>query len=158
MDRKPFNIQDFKSNKESPVETRDGRAVEIKSILDEDYTYELYPIKGCIEGVFYSINNYDSWTSIDYLFSIDYCSTNKIINTDCLDCWGGLITTSIAHLSFDLIDKYDIYLYYKDKRMKIEEHMDLGKSDMDLHKGHNIFKIFRSGIFNYVLRLDEQWE
>lgn len=63
MNRKPFNIQDFKSNKETPVETRDGRAVEIKSILDADYTYELYPIKGCIEGVFYSTNNYDSWTS-----------------------------------------------------------------------------------------------
>lgn len=63
MDRKPFNIQDFKSNEETPVETRDGRAVEIKSILDADYTHELYPIRGCIKGELYSTNDYDVWTS-----------------------------------------------------------------------------------------------
>lgn len=64
MDRKPFNIQDYKSNEETPVETRDGRAVKIKSILDEDYTYELYPVKGCIEGELYSTNDCDSWSPV----------------------------------------------------------------------------------------------
>lgn len=69
-----------------------------------------------------------------FVFDIDYCSTDEIINTDRLDCWEGLITTSMAHLSFDLIDKYDIYLCYKYKRVKIEEHMDLGNSDKDLRR------------------------
>ena len=64
MDRKPFNIQDYKSNEETPVETRDGRAVKIKSILDEDYTYELYPVKGCVEGELYSTNDCDFWSPV----------------------------------------------------------------------------------------------
>jgi len=54
-------------------------------------------------------------------FCVDHNSTDEIINTDRLDHWEGLITTSIAYLSFDLIDKYDIYLCYKNKRIKIEK-------------------------------------
>ena len=89
MDRKPFNIQDFKSNEETPVETRDGKAVEIKSILDEDYTYELYPIKGCIEGELYSTNDYDAWTSTGKYnntfnaddFDLFFATKKKIVET-----------------------------------------------------------------------------
>ena len=89
MDRKPFNIQDFKSNEETPVETQDGRAVEIKSILDEDYTYELYPIKGCIEGELYSTNDYDAWTSTGKYnntfnaddFDLFFANKKKVVET-----------------------------------------------------------------------------
>lgn len=110
----------------------------------------------CVDYDTYENYKSDAWTSLCYLFSIDYCSTEEVINTDRLDCWEGLVTTSIAHLSFDLVDKYDIYLCHKDKRVKIEEHMDLGNSDKDLRKEHNIFKIFRAGLFNYILGLWEE--
>ena len=66
-----------------------------------------------------------------------------------------IVTTSIAHLSFDLINQgYDIYLCYKDKKVKIEPHMDLtgiGEPCKDLRFGHNIFKMFRAGIFDELL-------
>lgn len=75
----------------------------------------------CVDHNIYENYKSDAWTSLCYLFSIDYNSTDEIINTDRLDHWEGLITTSIAHLSFDLIDKYDIYLCYKNKRVKIEK-------------------------------------
>ena len=75
----------------------------------------------CVDYNTYESYKSDAWTSLCYLFLIDYNSTDEIINTDRLDCWEGLITTSMAHLSFDLIDKYDIYLCYKNKRVKIEK-------------------------------------
>lgn len=75
----------------------------------------------CVDHNTYENYKSDAWTSLCYLFSIDYNSTDEIINTDRLDHWEGLITTSIAHLSFGLIDKYDIYLCYKNKRVKIEK-------------------------------------
>ena len=109
----------------------------------------------CVDYDTYKSYKFDTWISVFYLFSIDYCSTDEIINANRLDPWEGLVTTSIAHLSFDLIDKYDIYLCYKDKRVKIEEHMDLGNSGKDLRKEHNIFKIFRAGLFNYILGLEK---
>lgn len=66
-----------------------------------------------------------------------------------------IITNSLAHLSFDLInDGYTIFLCYKDKKVKIEPHMDLsgiGEAGKDLRFGHNIFKIFRAGLFNELL-------
>ena len=69
-------------------------------------------------------------------------------------------TTSIAHLSFDLINLgYDIYLCYNDKKVKIEPHMDLsgkGEHCKDLRFGHNIFKLFRAGVFNDLLGIERQ--
>ena len=66
-----------------------------------------------------------------------------------------IITTSLAHFSFDLIaEGYDIYLCYQGKEVKIEPHMDLsgiGEPGKDLRFGHNIFKMFRAGVFNQLL-------
>ena len=66
-----------------------------------------------------------------------------------------IITTSLAHFSFDLInDGYDIYLCYQYKEVKIEPHMDLsgiGEPGKDLRFGHNIYKLFRAGVFNRLL-------
>ena len=68
----------------------------------------------------------------------------------------------MAHFSFDLIEQgYDIYLCYQDKKVKIEPHMDLsgiGEPCKDLRFGHNIFKMFRAGIFNHLIgyAYDEQ--
>ena len=61
----------------------------------------------------------------------------------------------MAHFSFDLIERgYDIYLCYRDKKVKIEPHMDLsgnGEPCKDLRFAHNIFKMFRAGIFNPLI-------
>ena len=66
-----------------------------------------------------------------------------------------IYTTSMAHFSFDLIEQgYDIYLCYQDKKVKIEPHMDLsgnGEPCKDLRFGHNIFKMFKAGIFNPLI-------
>ena len=66
-----------------------------------------------------------------------------------------IITNSMAHFSFGLIELgYDIYLCYRKKQVKIEPHMDLsgiGEPCKDLRMGHNIFKMFRAGIFNQLL-------
>lgn len=73
-----------------------------------------------------------------------------------------IVTSSLAHLSFDLINLgYDIYLCYGDKRIKIEPHMDLqgtGEPCKDLRFGHNIFNMFRAGVFNELLGVKEGGE
>ena len=71
------------------------------------------------------------------------------------DC---IVTTSMAHFSFALRNLgYKIYLCYKDKEVEIKPHMDLtgiGEPCKDLRFGHNIFRMFRAGIFNKLLGLD----
>ena len=71
-----------------------------------------------------------------------------------------IITLSLAHLSFDLIELgYDIFLCYKDKKVKIEPHMDLsgiGEPCKDVRFGHNIFKMFRAGIFDELLGIKKE--
>ena len=70
-----------------------------------------------------------------------------------------IVTTSLAHFSFDLInDGYDIYLCYQYKEVKIEPHMDLsgiGEPGKDLRFGHNIYKLFRAGVFNRLLGIED---
>ena len=69
-----------------------------------------------------------------------------------------IVTTSMAHFSFDLITfGYEIYLCYEDKEAKIEPHMDLsgiGEPGKDLRFGHNIFKLFRGGVFDELVGID----
>lgn len=71
------------------------------------------------------------------------------------DC---IVTTSMAHFSFDLMNLgYRIYLCYRDKEVEIKPHMDLtgiGEPCKDLRFGHNIFRMFRAGIFNDLLGID----
>lgn len=57
-----------------------------------------------------------------------------------VDC---IVTTSIEHLSFDLIPhEYDIYLCYEEKEVKINRNMDL--SDIvDACRKRKYFKLFQ---------------
>ncbi len=77
-----------------------------------------------------------------------YKTTDDAINNGLQN----IITLSLAHLSFDLLNLgYNIYLCYKDKQIKIEPHMDIGGKDLRI--GHNIFKLFRAGVFNELLEI-----
>ena len=104
-------------------------------------------------------------------FCVDYASSVYLYSDNVYDCrdyentehaikmgHSPIVTTSIAHLSFDLIELgYDIYLCYGDKKVKIEPHMDLsgiGEPCKDLRFSHNIFKMFRAGIFNKLLGIE----
>lgn len=82
---------------------------------------------------------------------LTYEETDRALNKG-KEC---IYTTSMAHFSFDLIERgYDIYLCYRDKKVKIEPHMDLsgnGEPCKDLRFAHNIFKMFRAGIFNPLI-------
>ena len=52
-----------------------------------------------------------------------------------------------------------LYLCNKDKRVKIEPHMDLygpGEPCKDLRPEHNIFKMFKAGLFNELLGIKEE--
>ena len=49
-ERKQFNVKDFVSNKETPVETRNNRWVEIMDIVDEGE--DSFPVKGRVDGVY----------------------------------------------------------------------------------------------------------
>lgn len=83
--------------------------------------------------------------------SRNYDSTDGLLKLD-LD---EIITTSLAHLSFDLLDLgYDIYLCYKGKNVKVEPGMQLhidGSPCKEIRRGHDIFKMFRAGVFNEIL-------
>lgn len=85
----------------------------------------------------------------------DICLTYEETEQDLNKGKECIYTTSMAHFSFDLIERgYDIYLCYRDKKVKIEPHMDLsgnGEPCKDLRFAHNIFKMFRAGIFNHLI-------
>lgn len=96
--------------------------------------------------------DYESWHKWHKCYRMcSYEDTEESIK----DGISKIVTMSLAHLSFDLIEQgYDIYLCYQDKKVKIEPHMDLsgiGEPCKELRFGHNIFKMFRAGIFNELL-------
>lgn len=84
-------------------------------------------------------------------------NTKKAINKG-EEC---IITSSLANMSFDVIDKgYEMYLCYKDKMVKIEE-------DMELHDGYtlsrptyyedpDILDCFTTGYFDELLDLENK--
>lgn len=89
-------------------------------------------------------------------FVRDYERTQKYI-----DEGADIVTTSLAHLSYDLINKgYNIYLCYKDKKMKIEDGMQLSKSGYCLSEpscceDSDILDCFKSGYFDERLGIIE---
>lgn len=71
-----------------------------------------------------------------------------------------IATTSLAHLTFDVINMgYDVYLCYKNKKVKIEEGMQLNESGYCLsepscYEDSDILDIFKSGYFDKMLGYD----
>lgn len=92
---------------------------------------------------------------LNYIDVPDICLTYEETEQDLIKGKECIYTTSMSHFSFDLIEQgYDIYLCYQDKKVKIEPHMDLsgnGEPCKDLRFGHNIFKMFKAGIFNPLI-------
>lgn len=82
--------------------------------------------------------------------SITYAVTERYIN----EKRNIIVTTSLAHLSFDLFDLgYDIYLCYNDKDIQIVPHMKLDDSNecIDIKRSDNLLSLFRNGVFNNLL-------
>lgn len=71
-----------------------------------------------------------------------------------------IATTSLAHLTFDVINKgYDMYLCYKDNMVKVEEGMQLSDSGYCLSEPSccddcDILECFKSGYFDKMLGYD----
>lgn len=98
--------------------------------------------------------------SVNRYWDYGYCSmTYYDTETHIEEGLSPIVTNSLAHLSFDLLELgYNIYLCNKDKKVKIEPHMDLtgkGEPCKDLRFDHNIFKMFRAGIFDERLGIEK---
>lgn len=71
-----------------------------------------------------------------------------------------IATTSLAHLTFDVINMgYDVYLCYNEKKVKIEEGMQISESGYCLSEPSycedaDILDIFKSGYFDEMLGYD----
>ena len=68
-----------------------------------------------------------------------------------------IVTTSLAHLTYDLINReYEVFLCYKDKKIRIEDGMQLSESGYCLSEpgcceDADILDIFKSGYFDELL-------
>ena len=87
--------------------------------------------------------------------SIDYDSTERVIGKV-----NRIVTTSLAHLTFDVINMgYDVFLCHKDKRIKIEGGMQLSEygyclSEPSCYEDCNVFECFKLGYFDKMLGYD----
>ena len=66
----------------------------------------------------------------------------------------------MAHMTFDLMDKgYEIYLCYRDKKIKIEDGMELVGgyclSKPVYYDESDIIDVFKFGYFNKMLGIEE---
>lgn len=95
-------------------------------------------------------------------FHIDYDLPSRSIYAETerdIRCRSPYIRThSMAHLSFDLMDMgYDIYLCYNFRKIKIEPHMEVPGFG-EVKRGHNLLKMFRAGVFNELLGIDDSMD
>lgn len=69
-----------------------------------------------------------------------------------------LYTTSMAHLSFDLLDYgFEIYVVKDGKVLQLKPGMD-NVHNKDIKKANNILKLFMSGFFDEDFKNGEVWE
>lgn len=101
--------------------------------------------------IYFCLNRH-TWENIPVACRYDamsYAETDKAIKLGCEH----IVTMSLAHLSFDLIDLgYNIYLCYDNTTIQLFPHMDTGPGGKDLHKHHNLFKIFHAGALDYLVK------
>lgn len=102
------------------------------------------------------IKSYKRWGDIPCHQLPTYLATGKAIQ----EGFSPIVTASLAHLSFDLLDKgYNIYLCKGDKKVKIEVGMPLSNKGMSdhLHRAFNedLLDWFVSGWFDELLNSKE---
>lgn len=86
-------------------------------------------------------------SNLDLLNGCKICQTFKTTEEEITNGCEKIATYSMAHLSFDLLDKgYNIYLVNDGNIVKIALHMP--EIDKDLKRGHNIRKLFLAGVFD----------
>ena len=69
-----------------------------------------------------------------------------------------IYTTSLTHLSFNLLDyDFEIYVVKDEKVLQLKPGMD-NVHNKDIKKTHNILKLFLSGFFDEDFKNGEDWE
>lgn len=81
-----------------------------------------------------------------YAFCDNYTDTKEAIQ----EKKDYIITTSIANLCHDVMEKYNVYLCYKDKKVKVQYGMEL--KDYYLDWDDNIVEAFIAGQFDGLLK------
>jgi len=97
-----------------------------------------------------------SWQDVESTF---YSLTEQLIKDGC----SPIITTSMAHFSYSLIEKgYDVFLCCKDKRVKIERGMKLlwertldGNPD-EIYYHHGLLYLFKTGEFSEYFEIAKE--
>ena len=87
----------------------------------------------------------------------DFFSVKSFENTwKLIDTGADIIhTTDMSQMCFDLLDLgYEMYLCYKDKRLKLEPGMKMEYCEKEIRRAHNIHKLFLAGVFDADLGID----
>ena len=90
-------------------------------------------------------------------FVRDYERTQK-----CIEEGVDIVTTSLAHLTYDLINReYEVFLCYKDKKIKIKDEMQLSESGYCLsqptyYDDADILDVFKLGYFDHLLGIKDK--
>lgn len=99
----------------------------------------------CIDSCSYnSIHEVGMWKADNY------ADTNALLDSNLSE----IATTSLAHLSFALMSRYNIYLCFSDKRIKVEKGMILHNNrcgKKTLRMDNSLLYYFETGRFNDLL-------